>query len=102
MDSASKPTRRLVLTVKYNNTVAKLRELQFFKESYESLFPDLQTVDLGDILFYFKFLFTNPEDEFKSNLTSVLKLKSVQLTNEQFEDVHKIAYPLINFLYTYI
>jgi len=102
MDSAPKQTRRLVLTVKYNNTVSKLKELDFFKQSETALFPSLEEVDIGDILFYFQFLFTNPDDEFKGNLTSVLKLKSIELNDEQFENVHKVVFPLINFLYTYI
>jgi len=101
MDCAPKQTRRLVLTVKYNNTVKKLKELEFFKDS-DALFPSLEDVDLGDILFYFQFLFTNPEDEFKTNLASILKLKSIVLNDNEFEIVHKTVFPLIQFLHTYI
>ena len=101
MNEAKTTTRKQILTIKYNNLVKKLKELEFLKGKCD-LFPKLEDIDISDIVFYMQFLFTNNTDEFRENIKSALTLKSIQLTNEEFEEVHKIVFPFLKFIYEFI
>ena len=77
----------------------KLKKFQFLKID---IFPSLDEIAIGDIVFFMKMLFTNNDDEFKQNLKDALALKKIELLDNEFEIIHAEVYPFLLFLYNFI
>ena len=55
MNEASKPTKKKVILIKLKNLQDKISP--YLKETKESIFPNVEDIDIVDFLFYFNFLF---------------------------------------------
>ena len=99
MEDAPKETRRNVIMIKYNNLMKKIKELDFVKEDSLSIVPEITRDNLGDVMFFFKFAFTNPADGFRENMKTIMSLQSKETyTDEQFEQLFQLVSPFLLFL----
>ena len=101
MNEAKTTTRKQILTIKYNNLIKKLKNLEFLKGKID-IFPSLDEIAIGDIVFFMKMLFTNNDDEFKQNLKDALALKNIIIEESNFLILHAEVYPFLLFLYNFI
>ena len=100
MDEANIKTKKAVITIKYNNLIKKLKELDFLKEIP---FPSLEDVDIGEVIFYLKILLIDKDNEYRQNLKTLLLYKKINIDNdEDFEKFHKIVFPFINFIMAFL
>ena len=100
MEDAPKETRMKVLLTKYKNLKKKLEELDFLKDD-SAIIPEIDETNAGDTLFYFNFVFRNPEDGFKENLKDIIKLKNYkEYPEEQFEQIFEIISPFLLFIHS--
>ena len=100
MDEANIKTKKAVITIKYNNLIKKLKELDFLKKIP---FPSLEDVDISEVIFYLKILLIDKDNEYRQNLKTLLLMKKIVIDNdEDFEKFHCIVYPFINFIMAFL
>ena len=99
MQDLPKETRRKVIMKKYDNLMEKIKKLDFVKEDALDIIPVITPDNLGDVLWFFKFTFTNRADGFRGNMKTIMSLKSsVEYTEEQFEQLFLLVSPFLLFL----
>ena len=94
MDTVNTTTRMKVIKIKLLRLAETLKPLLEEK----TIFPDVEDIDVCDLIFYFSLIFINPEDEYRGNLKILLMTQGVHLDEDLFEKVHSIIFPFILFL----
>jgi len=99
MDEANGTTKKKIITIKYNNLIKNLKDLDFLKEVP---FPSLEDVQISEVIFYLKLLLIDKDNEYKNNLKNLLLMKKIVLDEEQFIKFHSIVLPFINFIMAFL
>ena len=102
MDEANKQTRMDVIIIKYKNLISRMKQLDFIKPEHTEIIPEISRQNCADVLFFFKFAFTNSSDGFRENLKSIISLKKITFTDDEFEQIFKLVSPFLIFINTFI
>jgi hypothetical protein len=85
-------TRKQVITEQYNTLVLQLKEY-----ITEPVFPSLDEIDVCDLLFYFNaFFLTN--DNYEDMIEGLLKIKKIDVTDEQFCSIVNLVTPFLDMI----
>lgn len=61
------------------------------------LFPDIRSMDVVDIIFYFNLYFNN-KDDYRTPLKKVLDMKCLRVDDDKFEEIYNIVLPFVQWL----
>lgn len=95
MNEASKPTKKKVILIKLKNLQDKISP--YLKETKESIFPNIDDIDVVDFLFYFNFLFP-ANSNYESILEQFILQKDILINKDDLPIVIDFTLPFITWL----
>jgi hypothetical protein len=88
-------SRRDVIIEKYTHTKNVL--CQAFGEEVANLLPNLEEIDLTDVLFFISLTFTNDES-YEQVIKTFVQINNIKIEPEDIGDVIRILKPTVEFI----
>ncbi len=90
-------TRMDILT---RNYLAFKKDINLINDSYSHLFPDLEDIDIVDLLFFFNYTFKQ-NDDLNETIISLMKSNNVLICDAEYKKAFPMIKRFVEFLYDF-